>query len=388
MIKLLIGLIIGLFSIIFGLLYSLLPSNESVYGGKKPYNKNIQQISTIWFDPRLFASRKWKVSTNNRKFHDIKCKNNTEWKNMLAMLAKESEIDDIDKLELYFDPVDPYLRNSRSGASIRIPTMKWRSYHTIPHVRETEYLRKYQADKKAILGENSFLMTPFLREWQKNNILKHIPHNPTIFDIGIGTGRSKELWDAKNAVAIWGVEPNEDNISQLRKKYIKNLHVQPWGGEDSRIREWAPSQTFDVVMMSYSITFFFENKERLSDLLTNVDYLLKPGGVFIVIGMDGGRVKKFSKKNVVDNDLFTIKFNDKKDKDKSVFSNEIEITMKSPFSLVESQKEYLVNFDTLEQELENMKYKEVEKKYVEAPFYLSEWPKKFSESQKLIVYRK
>lgn len=396
MTKLLISIIVGIISLVLAIFidapidpYLTTSRNSSMQNGNtaggfsKKYNSPSHDIHTVWFDPRLFVSRDWDISGNGREFKPIKCKNNSEWTKLLSEIPND----------VYFRPrvyVD-------KETGIKIPMMKWRSYLRLPHVRETEYLRNYKADENSIRGNNGFLMTPYLREWQKTNILPNIPTNATLFDIGIGTGRSRELWDAKNAT-VYGVEPNQDNVNVLLRKNIKSLQVRPWGGEDPQIREWAPKGMFDVVMMSYSITFFFESDDKLNMLLDNVDHLLKPGGVFIIIGMDGNKVKKWiENKSVEDNDLFTIKklfsSSSQKGKGKRALgvgnqAEEIEITMKSPFSLVESQREYLVDFDKLEKSLKMRRYKLIKSSYVEAPFYLGKWPAAFAESQKLVIFRR
>lgn len=266
--------------------------------------------------------------------------------------------------------------------------MKWDTWTNIKDNHNTaRYLKDYKVTKDALLGNNAFLMTPFLRMWQEQNLEKWIPADSKVFDIGIGTGRSRHLWDRKN-LQVWGVEPDEAKVATIRNKHINRIKaVEPWGGEDARIQTWIPKHEMDAVMMVYSLTFFFQNPEILQKLIDNIDHALKSGGRFILVSMDGAHVDKWfaDKVEEIDNSFFHIK---KLYKTRSPFGSEIEITIKSPFTLVEQQTEYLVDFDTLTEQLKRRKLTLEHSEYIKPPYYLGEWPAKFVASQRLMVFRK
>jgi SAM-dependent methyltransferase len=193
------------------------------------------------------------------------------------------------------------------------------------------------------------------------------------------------LWIEKSA-KVYGVEPNESNIANLEqfvKKHHLNVEAKPWGGENPMIRDWISTKSIDVVMMVYSLTFFFSSEKVLNQLVANIEHCLRPGGKLIIIGMDGDVVQKwFTETDTVDNDFFTITKLYKKVKK---YGNEIKLTIKSPTTLVDDQTEYLVDFKLLKTKLK--KYKLLEDKYIKAPFYLAEWPAKFIESYRLVVFQ-
>lgn len=279
-------------------------------------------------------------------------------------------------------------KNDRDGFCIANDrhTLRWQDWQLLPDERGTRYLRDYRADTAAVSGENAFIMTPFLREWQRQNLWTWIPERARLLDIGVGTGRSKDLWFAKR-LRVWGVEPNSSSIQKLRDRRLPCVEaLEPWGGEDPRIATWIDRGAVSVVMMSYSITFFFHSPERLDQLVSNIRHALgdAKGSRFVLIGMDGQRVDQwFGQTEVLDNPLFTIK---KLYKKRDTFGSEIEITMKNPNTLVDAQREYLVDFDHLRKVMQNAGYKCIKDEQVRAPMYLGEWPKKFVEAQRLLVF--
>jgi SAM-dependent methyltransferase len=312
-----------------------LPKIEIQGGGNMPY-----------FDPKEFVQHaaKWQISYDGHKWQPISTKN------YQAMVLGHTKI--------YF----------KCGAR----QMLWQTYQELEPTPQTKYLRDMQVDDAVLAGRTGFLMTPYLREWQKNHILKWIPDHAHLFDIGIGTGRSRDMWAAKH-LAVYGVEIAQENFAELMRKRIPQLRdARNWGGENLEIQKWMPPHSCDVVMMSYSITFFFESREKFTNLISNIKYLLKPGGRFICIGMDGDLVVPS------DNECYNISVPSGGD---GVFGRQIEITMKSPFSLVTKQTEYLVDFATLEREFKKVEFSQ----HVAAPFFLDKWPSTFVKSQKLII---
>ncbi len=272
-------------------------------------------------------------------------------------------------------------------------TMRWCDWQTLPRTNDhssdkgAEYLRSWRADLATIKGENAFLMTPYLREWQRRHLWPQVPEGVRLLDIGVGTGRSKDLWFAKR-LQVWGVEPNEQSIALLERKRLPPVRgLKPWGGENPEIQTWLSPGSIDLVMMSYSITFFFHSPERLDALVANIRHVLPKGGRFLLIGMDGANVEqwfKVAKSDVLDNALFTIK-KEGKFREK-VFGREIEITMKNPNTLVEAQREYLVDFNHFRKVLAKAGLKCVVDYHVTAPEWMGEWPRRFVEAQRFLVF--
>lgn len=319
----------------------------------------------IWFDTAEFvrSADDLEIRTPGGEWQRVNAATNADWCKILSVFGDTDEI-----------------QFRTAGGTV----LRWRDWRELPTTGETWYMRQWKVDLATLRGDRIFLMTPYLRYAQEQSFIEYIPHGARLFDIGIGNGRSRDIWRSLNC-DVWGVEPAQENIDALRKRNIPQVrHLEQWGGEDPRIQTWAPKDHFQVVMMSYSVTFFYESAEKLRRLAANIRHLLAPGGHLVIVGLDGTHVNKWlAKTQRLDNDSFTIT---KKYKKRTTFGNEIEITMKSPQSLVTAQTEYLVDFAAFIKEMGD--FTVVKNMNVTAPYYLSEWPAKFAAAQRILVMRK
>jgi SAM-dependent methyltransferase len=370
--------IAGLVVIIFSFVWGHFCDNATVVGGATVQNNMFAGpvAPPVWFDPKTFVVELEKQKDNP----------SAGW--WIGAGFEPSAWERVDP-KRWPSQVQLHDRDGFTLANER-HTMRWCDWQKLPDVRETEYLRSWRADLDTIKGENAFLMTPYLREWQRRHLWPHVPERSKLLDIGVGTGRSKDLWFDKR-LEVWGVEPNEQSIKTLERRRLPPVRgLRPWGGENPEIQKWLQQGAIDLVMMSYSITFFFRSQETLAALVQNLSHVLRPGGRFLLIGMDGERVEQWfkvaakAKGDVLDNPLFTIK-KEGKFKEK-VFGREIEITMKNPNTLVEAQREYLVDFSHFRKVLAKAGLKCVEDRHVAAPEWMGEWPRKFVEAQRFLVF--
>src|SRR5207237_807972 len=153
---------------------------------------------------------------------------------------------------------------------------------------------------------------------------------------------------------------------------------------DPRLREWLTEQV-DVVMMVYSITFFFESPETLESLIANIRHAA-PTGRVVMIGMDGDVVDRWltiKPNEQLDNAMFTIT---KKYSERKTFGSEIELTIKNPVTLVEAQREYLVDFDHLRRTMAHAGFRCLRDEHVKPAPFLAEWPSKWCEAQRMLVF--
>lgn len=246
--------------------------------------------------------------------------------------------------------------------------------------RQLAFLKDSKFDLEALRGETGAVMTPYLRLTQME-LFNDIPENGKLFDIGIGTGRSSKLWFTKK-LEVWGVEPDQKNIDSLNRKNIPNIkEVKQMGGEDPEIQKWIEPESMDVVMMSYSLTFFFESEEKLENLVKNIRHVLKPGGLFIGVGLDGDAVDKWDLEK--ENPVFRIKkLYDKREP----FGSKIEITMKNAFTLVDTQTEFLVDFDKFKQSFKDFKILKFEN--LSSIYMLGDWAEQFVKAQRVWIFKK
>lgn len=112
----------------------------------------------------------------------------------------------------------------------------------------------------------------------------------TVVDIGSGYGQDLQKMFNMNVIAI---EPNPKNLPELYKRigiYGGNVKVIEKYGEDPSIVDdvlnIAGGQV-DAVTMMLSLSFFWKSKEVLNALVDNIDKILKPGGYFAFLTIDG-----------------------------------------------------------------------------------------------------
>jgi 16S rRNA A1518/A1519 N6-dimethyltransferase RsmA/KsgA/DIM1 with predicted DNA glycosylase/AP lyase activity len=191
---------------------------------------------------------------------------------------------------------------------------------------------------------------------QKNNALKaHLIHkyamNKHVLDLGTGKGGDLHKYRESKIKSLFCVEPLKDHIEELKKR-IKDSSFH-----NSQIRvlqecaeELNLSETFDVVNMFFSLTFFFRSEALLDKLLTVVDTHLNDKGVFMGMVMIGTKIKmllqSLPNQTYDSPHLFlkqTFKSND-------LFGNQIEIELKETQTAT-LQSEFLVDFNVLFQKL-------------------------------------
>ena len=123
---------------------------------------------------------------------------------------------------------------------------------------------------------------------------------------------------------------------------------------------------FDAISCQFSFHYFFENKEKLHNVLKNVSNSLKAGGIFIGTTLDGKKVFDLLKKNNTlmehKNGELLWKISKKYDfnkfnNDESSLGYKIDVYMES---IGKTNTEYLVNYNYLESVLEDYNLKLIE----------------------------
>ncbi len=137
-----------------------------------------------------------------------------------------------------------------------------------------------------------------LRKFNSNfefEFLSRYVYDKNVLDIGFGKGGT--LWKYKKyrPTRIYAVEPNHDNISELRKrlsgshKDIKGIiDIIECKGQDTEIiLARTGTLSIDTVVSLLSLTFFFDNESSLNKLVKTISSTVKKGGYFIGITVDG-----------------------------------------------------------------------------------------------------
>lgn len=172
---------------------------------------------------------------------------------------------------------------------------------------------------------------------------------PRLFDIGAGSGGSIPAWKITEYDVI-ALEPSAERLDELEKRlvtYGMTGRVQTIQMKAQDAKKILPKfetilHKVDVVSSFHSMTLIYESMEVVMDFIKTVKGVLKVGGVFICMAMDGAAIhSQLGQFKQVD--MEGIKIQRSKD-------NPRKITVKvvaNDASLARGQSEYLVDFDHL-----------------------------------------
>jgi ubiquinone/menaquinone biosynthesis C-methylase UbiE len=207
----------------------------------------------------------------------------------------------------------------------------------------------------------------FHTDEKRKFITKYLKNTETVLDLGFGKGGDIFKYNEANVKTIYGIEPNSEYIKEAKERLQnKNINtkieiIQDYAQNTKSIQEKLPFNfKADVVSMFFSLTFFFQSKELLNNLVKTISTFLKVGGKFVGFTLDGMETYKWLKeKDTIEvNNCYKIvkKYKENKDK-KSAYGLEILIdipddSQKNYKSIVNSQTEWLVIFNTLKTKLE------------------------------------
>lgn len=212
---------------------------------------------------------------------------------------------------------------------------------------------------------------------KKELILKYTK-DKTVLDLGFGRGGDIHKYSEAGVSYIWGVEPNEDNYEEAKrrlstkKELDEKVEIIPLKAQqtadimDLMKDEDGDDRKADIVASFFSLTFFFENEVELDRLVSTVAGTIKKGGYFIGTTMDGGRTYEFlkGKKTMEVKDCYSIvKYYD--DDDRLVLGKKLLIHLED--TIVSEQYEWLAVFDILKEKLEKRGLYLIDTSFFEPP---------------------
>lgn len=207
----------------------------------------------------------------------------------------------------------------------------------------------------------------------KSYMIKNYCNSPTILDLGSGKGGDLFKYNSnKNIQTIYLIEPNEDNIKELKERITKlqtikshdyKLQIVKAGSQDTDIILKALNKNkVDVVTSYFSLTFLFQNEELLNRLVDTIDGSLEEGGFFVGTVMDGYRTLELLNRSIgnVNVDCYSIKSLSRLES--NTYGNKIEINLRGTETAT-TQTEYLVYLDLLTDKLRERNIKLIESIY-------------------------
>lgn len=177
-------------------------------------------------------------------------------------------------------------------------------------------------------------------------------NNKILLDLGSGRGGDIAKW--KNFDKIIAVEPNDDNIQELKRR-LQVFHMEDKviiikaGAQDTDIIRDVMTEhgisSVSCISSMLSLTFLWENGHVNPNLLRTIDELLEPNGYFIYLVMDSDHVRELFRPvfKTRDLDLNKIDFGPAK----LEWRGNDKIHVHIDDSIVTEQDEWLVKLDDL-----------------------------------------
>jgi hypothetical protein len=265
----------------------------------------------------------------------------------------------------------------------------------------------------SISGENNELVYKYhnkIKTSLYSLIKKHNIFNPIILDIGSGRGGDIHKWNDLEPTAIIAVEPNKDNLQELKNRLTKSTlndkvyivetsfdnSIEDYNKITSAVKNITHKQSkelvgnsvgiakVDVITLMLSMSFFWKSKESLDFLVNIISNNLNPGGLVLFLTIDGNTLEQFFEpvfsnitqgKNPITKKILDAEITLYPKIDNSI-SRDVNIVL--PNTIVGEQHEYLVYINDLTKKLEKNNIILLEQYRCESEKFLSNENKLFS----------
>lgn len=237
---------------------------------------------------------------------------------------------------------------------------------------------------EALLGTDLTLMRKYHNR-EKNNLYDYLEKENVTSLVDFGSGRGGDVNKWRGRFDVVAVEPNEDNVVELRKRLVgqgykqsgdtfrsegSTVHVLNIGAEEYQCRE--PVQ---AVTMFNSLTFFYDTPQHVDVLLDNIDTCLTDG-YLVLMALDGMKLKQIWPTGY-QSDNIQIEYE----------GEQVLITLRAS-GIVTQQTEYVINFDDLIERLQQRNYVVVDDYYLDRERLLSEEEFTYSSMTRVLVLQR
>lgn len=205
--------------------------------------------------------------------------------------------------------------------------------------------------EESIRGNNIKAMRLFHNDVKSKLLESHISKGSTILDIGSGRGGDLGKW--KNmGYKVYIVEPSQENIEEIKRRnkiygvdIKKIIHA---GIEDTETIVKNMSEQVDAIVSFFSLTFLQKDEQSFQGLVETVSRVLKPGGKFLGIVLDGEKVYDiFERENKDVYQTSSFKFERVGRWNEGQCGNKLITTLNDTDTMVKDTTEYLFFFDPL-----------------------------------------
>ena len=216
-----------------------------------------------------------------------------------------------------------------------------------------------------------------------------------VLDLGAGKGGDLSKYQLANINKLYAVEPNTTFRNELENR-IKNfkdlsykVEIIPEEAQNTfDIKKVLAGKKVDAVTMFFSLSFFFENRLILGQLLDTIDETTDIGSLFLGTTIDGNSVvKAFGSSDIVEYGPVTLK-------KMTTFTNPIgygkTITYKYTDSATvsEEQTEWLVDWDLFVQRLSDIGFEIIESQIFPDSSMLSQTENDISKLYRTFIFKR
>jgi len=294
------------------------------------------------------------------------------------------------------------------GNNYKIAENIWMTYENILNIEEEEEDRGYfEIDnnelQKVSRNYNSYV---------KNEIFKSIMNSEWVMDLASGKGQDLFRYSEVRVKNIIFLEIDKMAIEELiaRKhiysndsKYRNSMRILIQNVdliEDYKMnirkieRVYNRNRSMEVIMCNFAFHYMMRDRGTLENIIKMVEYYIKRGGRFIILGFDGEEVNEIIKENNewivrVNNN---IKYGIKKEYEgKKVEGVGQKIKVILPFSNGKYYEEYLINEKEVTKECEKYNMELIKKKsFIEYGNMekLDEYDRKYTKLYYMYEYKK
>tara|TARA_R110001632_G_scaffold200941_4_gene323669 strand:- start:1741 stop:4986 length:3246 start_codon:yes stop_codon:yes gene_type:complete len=229
-----------------------------------------------------------------------------------------------------------------------------------------------------------------LNEESKIITFRDKKRRPRLLDIGSGYGGDIKKWEKSN-FEVLAVEPSKERLDSLESRaealgIRKRIQTVQMGIDDPVFRVKMKNlgiPEVDLVTSFFSLTHLYGSGEQVNEVIQNVKALLKTGGKFVVMALDGQVVhEQLGDKEQISTKGITIQ-RSKEHKRKIIIKMDT-----FDDSLAKGQVEWLVDFNDFITRCESEGFELLEDSYLHSNGILNETELWYSEMNRKLVFKK
>lgn len=263
-----------------------------------------------------------------------------------------------------------------------------------------------KVSKDDLVGDTIQTWRKWASAWKRNLIAGLVPSGASILDVGVGRGGGALFDMAKKASKIYGIDPSNANLAELRDRLSKTdmftdeekskIVIANLKGQDTDAIENLLDSKVDVITLFFSISFFYESGEDFESLMDTINQCAKKNAIVIVQLMDGDRIfeetegkKKtveISKKNSHGKKMYKIIVQKKKYATEFGTKVSIAFPLEKDAIIGESQDEFLASETTLTDRMAKNGFVKLQDDYMDKDAILQDSNLSFARLNRVIVY--